>query len=74
MARMGDREVHMGLVEESKERIPLVQPRSRWEDDIKMDLQEVEWRGQEWIALGPDLAGGFSFQKMRRISDNLRTC
>ena len=23
----------------------------RWEDDIKMDLKEVGWRGMYWIAL-----------------------
>jgi hypothetical protein len=59
VARMGDREVYMRLVEESNESKPLVQPRPRWEGDIKMDLQEVEWRGPDWIALGPDLAGGW---------------
>jgi len=28
---------------------PLVRPRRRWEDNIKMDLQEVEFGGKEWI-------------------------
>jgi hypothetical protein len=57
---MGDREeAYMVLVEGSKESEPLVNPRHRWEDNIKMDLQEVEWRGPDWIALGPDLAGGW---------------
>ena len=28
--------------------------RRRWEDNIKMDVQEVEWGGMDWI----DLAQG----------------
>jgi hypothetical protein len=30
-------------------RRPLGRPRRRWEDDIKIDLQEVGWRGMHWI-------------------------
>jgi hypothetical protein len=30
---------------------PLVRPSCRWEDNIKMDRQEVEWRGMDWIDL-----------------------
>jgi len=31
---------------------PLGRPRERWEDNIKMDLQEVEWGGGlDWIEL-----------------------
>jgi hypothetical protein len=26
----------------------------RWEDNIKMDLQEVEWEGIDWIGLAQD--------------------
>ena len=26
-------------------------PRRRWEDNIKMDLQEVSWPGMDWIDL-----------------------
>jgi len=28
--------------------------RRRWEDDIKMDLQEVRCRGMDWIELSQD--------------------
>jgi hypothetical protein len=28
--------------------------RRRWEDNMKMDLQEVKWRGMDWMALGQD--------------------
>jgi len=30
---------------------PLVRPRSRWEDNIKMDLEEVVCGGMNWIEL-----------------------
>jgi len=29
--------------------IPLGRPRRRWEDNIRMDLQEVRWDGMDWI-------------------------
>ena len=32
----------------------LGRPRRRWEDDIKMDLQEVGFRGMDWIELVRD--------------------
>ena len=32
----------------------LGRPRHRWEDNIKMDLQEVGWRGKDWIDLAQD--------------------
>jgi hypothetical protein len=25
-----------------------------WEDNIKIDLQEMRWRGMEWIELAQD--------------------
>jgi hypothetical protein len=33
---------------------PLGRPRHRWDDNIKMDLQEVECRGMDWIVLAED--------------------
>jgi len=33
---------------------PLGRPRHRWEDNIKMDLQEVGCGGMDWIKLGQD--------------------
>jgi len=33
---------------------PLGRSRRRWEDKIKMDIQEVEWRGMDWIGLNQD--------------------
>jgi len=43
VAHMGeDRGVHRMLVGNPEEKKPLGRPRHRWDDDIKMDLQEVE--------------------------------
>jgi hypothetical protein len=33
---------------------PLGRPRRRWEDNIKMDLQEVECGSMDWIELAQD--------------------
>ena len=42
MARMGKgRGVHRVLVGKPEGKRPLGKPRNRWEDNIKMDLQEV---------------------------------
>jgi hypothetical protein len=35
-------------------RRPLGRFRRRWEDNIKMDLQEVGWVGMDWIELAQD--------------------
>ena len=51
MARMGEeRGVHRILVGKPEGKRPLGRPRRRWEDNIKMDLQEVEGGG-DWIEL-----------------------
>jgi len=33
---------------------PLGRPRRKWEDNIKMDLQEVEYGGMDWIELAQE--------------------
>jgi hypothetical protein len=33
---------------------PFGRPRRRWEDNIKMDLQEVWFGGMDWIELAED--------------------
>jgi hypothetical protein len=33
---------------------PLRRPRSRWVDDIKIDLREIRWDGMQWIDLAQD--------------------
>jgi hypothetical protein len=49
-----DRVVHRVLVGKPEEKRPLERPRLRWEDNIKMDFQEVgEGRG-DWMELAQD--------------------
>jgi hypothetical protein len=33
---------------------PCGRPRCRWEDNIKMNLQQVGWEGLDWIDLAQD--------------------
>jgi len=55
VARMGKRrDVYTVLVGKPEGKRPLGRPRRRWEDNIKMDLQEVECGGMEWIELAED--------------------
>jgi hypothetical protein len=35
-------------------RRPLGRPRRRWEDNIKIDLQDVGWVGKDWTELAQD--------------------
>ena len=54
MARMEEgRGVHRALVGKPEGKRSLERPRSRWEDNIKMDLQEVG-RGGDWVELAQD--------------------
>jgi hypothetical protein len=49
------RGVYRVLVGKPKEKRPLARPRRRWEDYIKMDLQEVGcgvWSGKSWLRIG----------------------
>ena len=46
--------MHKVLVRKPEGKRPLGRPRSRWEDNIKMDLQEVGCGGMEWIDLAQD--------------------
>jgi len=48
------RDVYRVLVGKPEGKRSLVRPRHRWEDNIKMDLQEVECRGMDWIELAKD--------------------
>ena len=55
VARMGDRRgVFRVLVGKHEGKRPLGIPSHRWEDNIKMDLQEVGYEGMEWIELAQD--------------------
>ena len=46
--------VYRVLVGEPEGKRPLGRPRRRWEDNIKMDLQEVGCEGMDWIDLAQD--------------------
>jgi len=55
VARMGERRcVHRVLVGKPEGKRPLGRPRHRWEDNIKMDLQEVGCGGMDWIEMAQD--------------------
>ena len=55
MSRKGNRRgVYRVLVGRPEARRPLGGPGLRWDDNIKMDLQEVGWIGVDWIALAED--------------------
>jgi hypothetical protein len=60
VAHMGeDRGVHNVLVGKPEEKRPLGRPRRRWEDNIKMDLQEVGGgRLDRWSCLRIGTGGG----------------
>jgi len=42
------------LVKKLEGKRPLGRPRRRWEDNIKMVLQEVGYGGMDWIELAQD--------------------
>jgi hypothetical protein len=50
----GKRNAYRILVENPKEKRPLVRPRCRWEDNIKMYLREIRWGGMDWTDLAQD--------------------
>ena len=55
VACMGEmRGVYRVLVGKPEGKRPLGRPRRRWEDNIKMDLQELGCGGMDWIELSQD--------------------
>jgi len=46
--------VYRVLVGKPERKRPQGRPRHRWEDNIKMDLQEVECAGMDWINVAQD--------------------
>ena len=55
VARMGERRgVYRILVGKPEGKRPFGRPRHRWEDNIKMDLQEMGSWGMDWIELAQD--------------------
>ena len=78
MALMGEgRGVHRVLVGKHEGKRPLGRPRRRWDDNIKMDLQEVGASCGDWMELAQDrdrwravvgTVRNFRVAKMRGIS------
>jgi hypothetical protein len=59
LARMGERRgVYRVLVEKPEGKRPLGRPRLLWEDNIKMDLQELGCGVMDWIELAHDRDSG----------------
>ena len=58
--RMGEkRGLYRVFVDKPKGKRPFGRPRRRWEDNIKMDFQEVDvraWTGLIWLRIG--MGGG----------------
>jgi len=49
VARIGERRVYRVLVGKPEGKRTLGRSRRRWEDNIKMDLQEVGCGGMDWV-------------------------
>jgi len=70
VARVGEwRDVYRLLVGKPEGKRPLARPRLRWEDIIKMDLQEVGCGGMDWIKLAQDRA---RWQELVNVVVNLQ--
>jgi len=55
VARIGKtRGLYRVLVGKLEGKRPLARSRRRWEDNIKMDIQEVRFEGMDWIELAQD--------------------
>ena len=55
MARMEERRgVYRVLVGKPKGKKPVGRPRCRWEDNLKLDLQDAGCGGMDWIELAQD--------------------
>jgi hypothetical protein len=49
-----ERNAYRLLVGKPEGKRPLGRPRGRWVDNIRMDLGEVGWGGEDWIGLAQD--------------------
>jgi hypothetical protein len=45
------RDAYRVLVGKPEGKRPLGKPSHKWEDNIKIDLQDMGWRGMDWIDL-----------------------
>jgi hypothetical protein len=73
--------LYRALVGKPEGKRPLGRPRRRWEDTIKMDLQELGCEGMAWIDMAQERVAGTceccnepsSFLKCGEFLDWLRT-
>ena len=61
--------IYRVLVEKPEGKKPLGRPRHRWEDNIKMDLQEVGCGGMDWIEVAQDR---YRWRALLNVVMNLR--
>jgi len=55
VASIGERRaLYRVLVGKPEEKRPLGRPWRRWEDNIKMDFQKIEFESKDWIELAQD--------------------
>jgi hypothetical protein len=54
MYHIWGRDVYRVLVGKPEGKGPLGNPRCRWEDNIKMDVQEVGWGVMDWFDMAHD--------------------
>jgi hypothetical protein len=54
VAHMGKRRMPIGLWLEREGKRVLGRPRHKWEDNIKLDLENIGWDVMGWIALAQD--------------------
>jgi hypothetical protein len=67
---MGDRRgAYRVLVGKHEGKRPLGRPRRRWQDNAKMDLQEVSLEGMDWTDLAQDR---YSWRALVNAAMNIR--
>jgi hypothetical protein len=72
----GGDETYRVLVGKPEEKLPLGRPRRRWEDNIKMGIQEVGWAGTNRmdLARNRNMRRASGTIQCREILDYLNTC
>jgi hypothetical protein len=68
VARVGEgRGVYRVLVRKPEGKTTLGRPRRRWEDNVRMDLQEVRFGCEDWIGLAQDRDTWLSLVRNLRV-------
>jgi hypothetical protein len=61
------RNTFRALVGKAEGKKPLGRTRRRWEDNIRMDLEDIGWEGLDWIHLAQNRFSGGLFHKGRAV-------